>query len=604
MNLVTLDFETYFDADYTLSKMTSEAYVRDPRFKAHCVGIQGLKHLLPEMVVLDHTSILQPSQIVKDCSRLRTAGIICHHTHFDGLILSHHYGVKPAFWFDTLSMARLVLPHLKSHSLSSLAQHFGLPEKTIPYNLFKGVRDLPPELYKQVADGCAHDVELTYQIFKKLLSRVSPEELKIIDLTIRMFTEPALRLDRELMTAYQVADVKNKEQLMAQLQIGKADLMSNERFAELLREVGEDPPTKISPRTGKEAYAFAKTDTGFKTLLESENAIVASLAECRLAVKTTIVETRAQRFLDMDARGPMPVYLKYYGAHTGRWSGGDGVNWQNLKRNSDMRLSILAPQGYVLVVGDLAQIECRMLNWLAGQEDVLNAFKAKRDLYSEGASRFYARSITKADKLERHLGKTLELGCGYGMGAEKFKITCAQGALGGPAIALSDDQAKRAIKSYRQSHQQVVNLWKTADGMLNALMAPDTGAFWGWGPMQVMRGRINYPNGGYSDYSHLGHDGRDYYTETRTGKHKIYGAKLVENVVQALSRVVLSQAMLRIAERYKIVLTTHDEVVALAPRVEGMEALNFVLEQLQVTPAWAQGLPLAAEGGYDVRYSK
>ena len=426
-------------------------------------------------------------------------------------------------------------------------------------------------------------------------------ELKTIDLTVRLFTEPALALDRDRLTEFLRGNAERKEDVLASLGVTKEDLGSAEKFARLLEGLGVEPPTKISKRTGKLAYAFAKTDNGMKELLNDSDERVSLLVGARLGVKSNIMETRGQRMLDMDSRGPMAVYLKYYGAHTGRWSGGDKMNWQNFKRNSALRESILAPEGYVLCVADLAQIECRVLNWLAGQEDVLDAFKTGRDLYSEGATRFYGRQISKTDKVERHLGKTLELGCGYGMGAEKFKLTCRQGALGGPSIELSDDQARFAVGSYRSSHRQVVELWYVANTMLDNLSMCRT---CDWGPMQVTGRRIYYPGGSWSDYTHLRHDGENYYTTGRMGDVKMYGAKLVENVVQALSRVILSKMMLEIAKRYKVVTTTHDEVVYLAKEEEADEALQYGIAIMKTAPEWAPGLPLDVEGGYARNYSK
>lgn len=586
MNLVTLDFETYFADDYTLSKMTTESYVRDPRFKVHCIGTK-----------------LNNCPVVVNSGNMAMRGVayLAHHAHFDGLILSQHFQNMPTFWFDTLSMARLLFPHAKSHSLGALARMLGLQEKTVPYESFKNIRDLPPDLYQRVAAGCANDVELTYAVFQKMLPFVLRDELRIIDLTVRMFTEPALRLDRDILVKY-LADTKDqKDEMLAACGCTKEDVGSADKFASLLLGLGVDPPTKISKKTGKVAYAFAKTDAGLKELLEHSDDRVVNLVETRLGVKSNMVQTRAQRMLEMDARGAMAVYLKYYGAHTGRWSGGDRMNWQNFKRGSVLREAVLAPGGCVVCVVDSAQIECRILNWLAGEEHVLEAFRDKRDLYSEGASRFYDRPITKADKIERHLGKTLELGCGYGMGHEKFRATCKLGALGGPAIDLSENEARAAVNSYRSSHKKVKALWKEGDRILRCLFAGSEAT---WGPMQVKNRRIYYPNGSWSDYTNLRHDGQDFYTDTRKGAAKIYGAKLVENVVQALARLVLAEKMLQIAPRFKIVTTTHDEIVYLALKADATEALEFGMQTMKTTPVWALGLPLDAEGGYARNYSK
>lgn len=577
MQLVTLDFETYYDKEYTLKKMTTEEYVRDSRFKVHCVGLKSPDSPAARIVNLEYAKE----------DGIEKYAILCHHAHFDGLILSHHYGVRPAMWFDTLSMARLALPHLKSHSLESLATHFGLPAKTVPYNLFIGQRDLSADVQRQLEEGCKHDVELTYAIFQKLLPLVSKEELRVIDLTIRMFTEPALQLDRERMNVYLAQTIKDKETLLERCGVTSSDLASSAKFAAILTSLGVEPPVKTSIKTGKETYALAKTDAAFKELCESDNETVAALCAARLGIKSTLAETRAGRLIAASTRGALPVYLKYYGAHTGRWSGGDKVNWQNFPRGGEIRKSIMAPAGHVLVVMDLSQIECRMVNWLAGQEDVLDAFRAGRDVYCESATRFYGRTITKADKAERQIFKSVELGCGYGMGAKKFRTYAAQ-----TGSKIDEAQADELIKFYRHTHENVCHYWRRMDKKLQDMAISGNA-------------RIDYPNGAYQIFTDLKRgDDRNFIYTLRGREQKIYGALLVENVTQALSRILLSQAMLKISERYKIVMSTHDEVVYLAPITDAEEAYQFGLKVFTTPPDWCKTIPLAAEGGYDVRYSK
>jgi DNA polymerase len=498
-------------------------------------------------------------------------------------------------------MARLALPHFKSYSLESLAKHFGLPSKTVPYNLFKGVRDLPPETQRLLEEGCKHDVELTYEIFKRLLPFVSKEELQVIDLTIRMYTEPTLQLDTERMHAYLDKTIGDKEELLRKCGVSEEELASSAKFASCLRALGVEPPTKISKTTGKETLALAKTDAAFKELCDSDNPLISALCAARLGVKSTIAETRAGRMLSAASRGPLPVYLKYYGAHTGRWSGGDKMNWQNFPRGGEIRQSILAPEGYVLCVVDLSQIECRMLNWLAGQEDVLDAFRNGRDLYCEAASRFYGRNITKTDKAQRQIFKSVELGCGYGMGATKFKDYARQS--GSP---VSEAEAADLIKFYRHSHEMVCRFWRKCEQKLAFLSTyAKEGMKDSLGPVDFYDGKIVYPNGGYQVLHglHKNEDNEWHYT-LRGRDQKVYGGLLAENITQALSRVLLSQAMLEIAKRYKIVMSTHDEVVYLAPESEAEEAYQFGVRVMTTNPAWCKNLPLAAEGGYARNYSK
>lgn len=645
MELITLDFETYYSSEYSLSNMTNEEYTRDPRFYAQMVGVK---------IANAPARVLEPSTLFDPRFRKRIEGaaLLCHHAQFDGFILSHHFGLKPAFWLDTLSMARLVIPHAKSHSLAKLATAMGLPDKMCDILTdIKGTRELSPDQFKRLAIYCAHDVELTHAIFKTLAPHVPQEELRVIDATVRLFTEPVLALDTPRLGAYLEAVRQSKEDLLTKLGATKEDLHSSERFAALLRAVGVEPPTKPSPSDPTRAcpgvggytcengqlepgvicptcggvgtvdnliYAFSKNDDGMKELLDHEDERVQTLAAARLGFKSTQAETRCERLIRAAGRGPLPVYLNYAGAHTLRWSGGDKMNWQNLPRpvwqdgklvtgarqKGEIRQSVLAPEGYVLVVGDLAQIECRMLNWLAGQQDILDMFAAGRDLYSELAAKIYGRPVDKSLKVERHLGKTAELGAGYGMGWSKFQETCRGGALGGPPIHLSDYEARNAIDTYRGSHQQVVELWKQANEVLRVLYE---GREMAWGPMQVREHRIYGPGGSYLDYTNLQWDmeRKNWYTVNRHGKHaKIYGAKLVENVVQWLSRIVIAQAMLRVGPKLRLAMSTHDELVAVVPEADGPAALEFMLAELRRRPVWAPTLPLDAEGGLARNYSK
>jgi DNA polymerase len=600
MTILTLDFETYFDKDYTLRKLTTEAYIRDPRFQLLCTGIKENE---------ERAKCYRAGETIM-CNAIPASGVLCHHAHFDGFIMSHHLGLRPAFWFDTLSMARCAFPHDKSHSLQALAQKFDLGVKTVPYEEFKGKRahEMDEELWAKLMDGCCDDVELTHKVFKKLLPLVPKEELKIIDMTVRMFTEPLLRLDEPRAKKYLEELQVKQAALLERLGVDKTDLASANKFADLLRGYGIEPPTKISPSTGKETYAFAKTDMAWQDLANDiGNEEVSLLVEARLSAKSTLGETRAGRLIGMSERGNLPVYLKYYGAHTGRWSGGDKMNFQNFQRGGELRKSLLAPEGFVLCVADLSQIECRILNWLAGEEWVLEAFRMRRDLYCEMASKVYCRTITKADKLERFLGKTLVLGAGFGIGWKKL-----QRLLKMNKIDLDDYEARSAIETYRGGHPNVVALWNTMDWCLDwMLKAPlHTGRQFkhefGGGAVKIDGKRVILPNGAVLDYSGLARaeDGKGISLVTGRGTTNMYGGKFTENIVQALARVVMAEAMIKIGGIYKIITTTHDEIVYLVPEEEAEIGMELGLNILKTPPVWASDLPLDAEGGYDVRYSK
>lgn len=597
--LITLDFETYFADDYTLSKMTTEEYVRDARFKMLCKSLKVDNQQAGDRLITHNWFKDKP--------------VVCHHAHFDGLILSHHFKTAPLFWFDTLSMARLLFPHAKSHSLGALAELLGLPKKTVPYESFKNIRDLPPDLYNRVAAGCAQDVELTHAIFKAMLPHMPKDELRIIDLNVRLFTEPKLNLERDSLAQYIKDNAEQQEHTLASLGVTKEDLGSSEKFAALLEACGVEPPTKISKTTGQATYAFAKTDSALKELQEHDDDRVSALVNARLGVKSNTVKTRAQRMLDMDMRGAMCVYLKYYGAHPGRFSGGDKMNWQNFKRSNEqvksvVRESILAPEGQVIVVVDASQIEARLLDWWAGQWDMLDKFRRKEDIYSDTASAFYGEPVDKSMPDKRGMGKQIILSCGFGAGADSIKNTARIGTYG-PPVYLTDAQALAARDLYRRLHPQVVKLWRYANNIVLPALLRGTDDF-AWGPCRVRGKRIYMPalsgegRGAWIDYSNLHYNGEEYYQVRRKGISKTYGGKIVQNVIEGLSRTILCANMLKIAAHYPIVTDTHDEIVYLASEEQGQLALDFGLHVVQTPPAWCADIPLAAEGGYARNYSK
>lgn len=602
MNLICLDYETYFSDDYTLKKLTTEAYIRDPRFEAlgcavslPCDPITGEGPRYTSWWGANHL------HQIFDIIDWRNTAVIAHHAHFDGLILSHHFGIKPAFWFDTLSMARLIHGNHLSVSLASLAKHYNLKEKNVPYDLFRGKRwnDLNQEVRRALGDGCCHDVSLTYEIFSRLLKEFPAEELSVVDATVRMFTEPSLVGDAQLFAKVRDESWQRKNEMLYELGVGEKDLASADKFVRLLEAEGIEVPLK----KGKERMipAVASTDQFMRNLADDPNERVAALAEARLEVKSTIGETRAGRLAAMSERGPLSVYLSYCGAHTTRWSGGDRVNFQNFPRGSDLRKGLRAPEGYLFGAVDQSQGECRILNWLAGQWDVVERFRLGNDPYIKIASEFYGFDVTKENPKERGTGKQLELSCGYMAGAETIRQTARRGTYG-PPVDITLDQATFARNLYRNTHKQVVELWKFAgDVVLHRLWSKDPKPM-NWGPMIIKDGKIYGPSGAWIDYTSLKYEDGEWRLHSRNGYVKTYSGKIVQNVIELLSRTVTSQAMIKIRNAgIRVVGMAHDDLWMLIADGEP-KALQFCIDMMAMTPSWAPGLPLGAEGHLGVSY--
>lgn len=591
--ILTLDFETYFDDEYTLKKLTTEHYVRDPRFEALGVGLRW-----GHSGQLEWTSHEYVARMLDAIDWDNTA-VLMHHAHFDGLILSHHYGIKPRFIYDTLSMARLMLGNHLSVGLESLAGHYDLRGKTVPYEKFKGKHfgDLDDATRQLLAAGCLHDVSLTWDIFQRLAVGFPPEEYQVIDMTVRMFTEPQLIGDVDAFAKVWTFEQQRKRTLMGELAVDRTDLQSSERFASLLRAEGVEPETK-SGKNGP-IFAFAKTDDFMQGLLEDDNERIRCLAEARLGLKSTLDQTRAERLGFMATRGPMPLYHSYCAAHTTRWGGGDKVNIQNLKRGSDLRKGLVAPAGYTVVKADKAQIECRILNYVAGETDVIERFEKGLDPYTGIASRFYGREITKSDPAERGVGKQLELSCGYGAGAETIVRTAKRGTYG-PPVQLTQAEGLAARDLYRSTHPGVVAYWKQASRHISAIAGCD-GTIQ-WGPLTISTGKISlqgipilYPELHFHRDEETGEEFWRY--KTRKGWVKIYGGKLVENVVQFMSRVDMSQSLLRILARTGIrpAQLEHDAAVWVV-KDNLVEPFKEVVEvEMTRAPEWLSSIPLACE---------
>ena len=601
--LLTVDFETYYDREYSLSKITTEEYVRSDKFEVIGVGVK-----VDAQETTWFTGSESETQDFLNQYDWANSLVLAHNTAFDGAILSWRFGVNPKGWLDTLCMARAVHGVDAGGSLKALAERYEIGEKGTEVLNALGKRrvDFSSEEMDRYGTYCRNDVDLTYSLFQILSDGFPTSELKVIDRTLRMFTHPTLVLDLPLLEQH-LYDVKaRKEKLLSVAAASKDDLMSNDKFASLLERLGVTPPTKISPATNKETWAFAKTDEGFKVLQEHPDERVQALVAARLGNKTTLEETRTQRFIDIAKRGAMPVPLKYYAAHTGRWGGDDKVNLQNLPSRGanagKLKTAIRAPKGHVIIDADSAQIEARVLAWLAGQSDLVKAFKEGEDVYKIMASAIYAKDVGDISKEERFVGKTTILGAGYGMGAVKFR---AQLKTFGTDI--EEQESAHIIDVYRKTYPAIPTLWRQAQSALDAI-AGDKGSALGEYPDAVsVQGNkgIRLPSGLFLRYPELSKDAEGQYSyKTRMGRTKIYGGKVIENVCQAIARCIIAEQMVRISKRYKVVLTVHDAVACIAPKEEAQEAMGYVEQCMRWCPTWCEDLPLNCEAGYGESYGQ
>ena len=607
MDLVTLDFETFYSKEYSLSKLTTEEYIRDPRFQV--IGVSTK--------INDQPAEWFSGTAKETLAYLRglvdwgNAGVLSHNTMFDGAILSWRCGIRPKALFDTLSMSRAMYGTEVSHSLKSVAARLGLPEKGDEVTRAIGKRrlDFTAEELSAYGDYCLHDVDLCYGAFQIMMQEFPKKELRLIDLTLRMFTEPVLELDKPALQKHLETTQQLKEDLLVASGVDRKTLMSGPKFADLLRRYDVEPPMKVSPTTGKPTYAFAKTDEEFKALAEHEDPRVQTFVAARLGNKSTLEETRTQRFIDIASRGKLPVPIRYYAAHTGRWGGADKVNLQNLPSRGPnakkIKKTILAPEGHVLIDCDSSQIEARVLAWLAEQNDLVEDFAQKKDVYKKMAASIYQVPIEEVNPHpQRFVGKTTILGAGFGMGGPKF-----QTQLKTFGVEVDEGEAKRIVSVYREEHPQIVALWRAAQNCIVELARGDYAPFGRAGVLDVVPDEraIRLPSGLLIRYDGLRATaredyGHEYSYKTRSGFTKLYGGKVVENVVQGIARCVVGEQMVQIAKRYRPALTVHDSVIVCVPEEEVEEAEAYVTDCMSTPPKWAAGLPVACEAGVGRSY--
>lgn len=615
-HLVTLDFETAWSMDYSLKKIPTALYLRDERFKVHGCGVQ-VDDGQPFWVTANKLPKLFAQM---PWGRINMIG---HNLHFDGAILNWHYGYTPRRYIDTLGMSRAMFgQHFQRHGLDALGQAlFGAGKQKGYFDPTKGVYDLPPHIELELGEYCKDDVAKTWRLFKMLAKHFPAKEYRVLDWVTRQFVQPTLYMDSYMLAKYldEVRQMKANALERAGLEDRKM-LMSNPQYAEALIKLGVIPPVKFNKK-GQVTFAFAKTDTEHKELLEHPDPEVQALVAARLELKSTIEETRTLSYMAIAPTGPWPVDYKYSGAqNTHRLSGanGGGGNPTNLKRGGTLRRCIYAPDGYQLGVCDLAQIECRIVLWLGSQmpnstgaeAEALEVMRNGGDLYCHFGSIMYGYPINAKDHpVERQVAKSAVLGLGFGMGAARFYDYCRS-----KGIDITPIMAESAVALYRNTYKGVKQLWDRINKLMKLAVTEGVEAvkpLWNIPATRICNeplfGHIAIATGHglMLKYPDLEWDADNQGTY-RDGNHRayIFGGKFIENVVQNLARNVMMDAAMDLDSAYPVVMSTYDEVVFLIPDNEQdiSDAMRFAKERMTKPHPDFPGLPLGVGAGHGYRY--
>jgi len=648
MKLITTDFEAYWDTHHTLSKMSPTEYVMHPDTEIISVSIKHGDN--PTYVVFGEENIREHLQAI-DWSDVLVVG---HNmSGFDAMILAWRFGITPKMYGCTAAMARprysktgVVVDgkFLTGVSLKKLAVELGVGRKLdLAATNTKGkhlcdfttqeVRAL--EVYNQV------DTDLCWAAFKKLYPTFLKKEMLLIDMTTRMLVEPKFKLDYALVTGALETVQAEKSQALRDLydllydeteqvirvlegepkpeEFVRTMMASSAKFSSLLESRGVAVPMKPSPTNPqRQVPALAKTDEAFIALTEHEDPVVATAAQVRLDVKSTLLETRLKAFLRAaDAcGGKLPMPLKFAGADTtGRWSG-EQYNPQNLPRiNPDkpktsdaLRMALCAPRGHKVIAADLSGIELRTNMFLWQVPYAMELFRAspdKADLYTYFAAHdLYHIAEALIEKWQRQVGKVSHLGLGFGAGGATFQGVAR--LMGG--VALSLDEATKIVDTYRAAHPEIVAGWKRFQQCLPDIAQGTEVAIDPWGMCVTEHEAVRLPSGRriyYPGLERVRDNGKSewYYGEGRS-RSKIYAGKGVENLVQALARDVVAEHAVRFYQQTGLrpALTVHDELVYVVPTPDAEDALDTLQSIMRSGVSWWPELITWSTGGIGDRY--
>lgn len=659
-DVLVIDFETFFCPTYSMGGtgdgLSTIEYIQDARFEILGCAFLGIHNHPYFATGLDNVANALKIYQIKFGSNLERLTIVMQNANFDATILSRKFGIHPPFLIDTLCLARHWNSRQK-HGLAVLAPQFGLPAKGETED-FSGISlrrrwvkqkgkqilaghtakrgpkppiQMPVATLKQLTDlalYATNDVKLEGELFKILLPKLSNPaiELRLQHHTLELMTQPELRLDFGLGESIKAALNKEIDEAVAAAGTDRESISGNITYDRLLndaiRAAGENPQKFYKPMKRGYKLADAKSDPEREQLLNHADTGIRNLAQARAKIKSAPLHiSRIERIMAMAKAdgGKFPVPIRYHGAHTGRWSGAEKVNVQNLPKEgilADIKKMLIAPPGKTLAIVDAAQIEARVTAWLAGQTDLCDAFRTGDDIYSSFAARFFGVKVRKPKKTDipavatlmgkrRQFGKIAILGLGYGMGAAKF----ADFAGADQASALA------VVKLYRETYPAIPRLWYdiekafiyTAKYRRSVALSRNL-VFHSTPDCDVL---MQLPNGREVKYTQVKivRDGRgdkaEVWNELEHKHEHLWGGTLVENAVQAISRDILAEAMLRLEDLGKhTVLSCHDELVLCVPEDQGDETLKLAIDEMSRTPSWGDGMGLAAEGKVSPVYSK
>lgn len=666
-DVLIIDFETFFSTDYSLSKMSTIEYIQDPRFDFTGMGYgwDNQIHFIPKPDLYRCMKGLQQYY----GENLEQVTIIAKNCKFDMTILAVKFGIIPPYIIDIDDLLRHYDARM-SHKMRDVAPMFGLQSKGDTMQ-FKGLHyeEMDASVRKNLADYGIGDIDIEVDLFKILLPLLTNPtmEIPIARHTLDLYLKPSFECDFQTAGILKIQMLVELQELVDKTGCTNKQLSSPLKFTKILQDAlpeGEVIPVKQG-KPGKNMIkllgpgvipAFAKDDVPFQELLVHPDQTIQNLCKARQAVKSWPLHIkRINNIMNQAAAsgGKIMVPLNYYGAHTGRWSGGEGINLQNLGGRGragsgvhplirKMRSLLRAPEGFTLGISDSAQIEARVLAWLANQDDLMKGFADGEDIYSVFATELFKVPVHKpkgdesdADKrllkIRRGFGKDAILGCGYGMGTNKFFSRCVSNEDLRPYFDSGEydwDFINHLIKTYRSKYSYIPKFWKECESAFKWVIKypheqttvskkyDKNGNAAGFRlSFFNKKGTVHIvlPSGRHLTYRHCRLAIGGGYTTIQWHYGHLWGGSIVENIVQAASRDLLAYWILEMEQaNLNVIFSNHDEIICMIKKDRPDEPpptsvnmdLDGMLSIMRTGPDWAEGLPLDAEAELSDVYKK
>ena len=635
--IYSIDFETRSNID--LPDRGLDVYANDPSTEVLCIAY-GTK---AESVLVQPPELMKYSELMQHV--LAGGKIAAWNAAFEYAIWNcvcvPKYGWPPLKLEQCIDTMAMSAACNAPQSLEDAAMFFDSTYKKDPIGKkliqklckpHKGEFNNDPELLKQLFEYCRTDVktEIALQGHLRPLSAIE-QEIWCATLRVNLLGVPIASYEVE----NAVTAVKNAQKELDDECLAVTGYKPSER-AKLLNWLNERGAnmTDLTSDSVSKMLQCSNLDEKIRRVLELR----------RDGSQTSTA--KYAKMLDIQRGDRIRNTLVYHGASTGRWASRGGLNLQNIARptisdeqiekaipsvfgmgrgtmdelSSLVRAAIKAPDGKLLMSVDFSSIENRVSSWLAGQTDKVQMFTVGLDEYKVFASEaLYRVPYDEVTKDQRQIAKSAVLGCCFGQGA-KGLVKYADGM----GVKMTEAQAKNAVDSYRAAYPKVKNLWAACESAaIDAIQDPGVAkaanskiklkvirnALW----MQLPSGRLlcwQRPEVGMVmtpwAQERLGITVHNQSTYTRIwGRNQLIGSSVFQSAVQSIARDLLAEGLLRLQNAgYEVVNLVHDEFILIVDEVDAEEKLKHVIELVTTPPAWAQDLPLAAEGWVKKRYGK